>query len=150
MGETRGLPVDVKRALRRLKEKERCAEGIPTLDDLILDSMSRTMAGLGALSEAAGHSMSPVVKLSNGGELSIDQGDPNMPWKDRLVQIGAIVQSIAQDGEVSEMARKVMLADGWVLSGGRIKTPMWLIDHAEMTAHSASKVEGLEWLISLK
>ena len=144
----RKLPIKVRRGLEKLKAKER----LDPIDfhDLVIDSMGRTIAKLGALSELSGEKITDVKVVLSFGEVVIDQSDAYMPWRERLFQIRDMAQSIASSGLAEESVEELYVtltkADGWKTTGNRLKTPAWLNDYTEMTLKTAAGLEGLEWV----
>jgi len=124
----------------------------PDLDELVLASMATTVAQLAILSgpQYTHH----VFHLDDGTEVAIsgDRGDPGMDWRRRLAFIGRTAKTISQaypDLEVDGVAHSLLVLDGWVLSGGHVKTPGWMFDHAELEFYEMVDFEGLEWLAYL-
>lgn len=134
--------------IRLLRGKSIPVEAPYSLDDLILESMGRSIGSLVAMHEASGYPIS-AVRLSDDVTVEIDPSAMGSVtnWKSRLRKLRKAAQSIAPDVGVSDLlvTRKVMEADGWSLNRHTLKTPVWMRPHVEVSVRSLLE-EGFEWI----
>jgi len=125
-------------------------EDLPDLDEMVLGSLAATVARLAILS-------GPVVRecvfvKPDGDKLTVRvvKATPGASWRDRLRDTGKLAKAISQHHGLpeAEVARSLLDLDGWVLTGGHLKTPAWMFDHAELDFSEAACFEGMEWLAS--
>jgi len=138
----------IAKALAILREKPRSRREW-SMDDLVLNSMSRTMDGLVGLHRQAGHSFDAKLKMSDGSEVTIEKGMAHVHWRERLEELINGAQAIAQIKGCSEnsIIKDVMAADGWVVNDQTVKTPAWMVSHREFSRdYLADEVKGLRWL----
>lgn len=123
-------------------------DDLPDLDELVLGSLAATVARLAILS---GPDVRERVFTKPDGtklKVSVVKATPGDSWSERLLSIGKLAKAISlQHGlDADGVAHSLLLLDGWVLSGGHLKTPAWMFDHAELSFEEAAEFEGIEWL----
>lgn len=116
------------------------------LGNLILFGMGETIRKLRVLAGTD----KPVVDLGHGIELKIEEQNCCQPWRDRLVMIQDAVCAVVDANpclDAGEVSRAVLEADGWSWTRVTFRTPMWLLDHAEVLHLSVmQEFEVLSWL----
>ncbi len=71
---------------------------------------------------------------------------PNQGWRDRLQQIHELVTTLTDDqGERLEYLARLLKYDGWSLTRGRMKTPSWMRDCAEVLFSELP--EEFQWVV---
>ena len=90
-----------------------------------------------------------VNEVDLGSGVSVDLAhDHSASWKKRLRDLRELAQAIAQNSviEFEDAIRTLVKADGWVLTGGRMKTPLWMTLHSEIPIDSLE--DDFKWLES--
>jgi len=134
------------KALKVLLTKKRATAHTYTLEDAILGSMAGTIGDLRLLHKVAGIN---VNEVDLGSGVSVDLAhDHSASWKKRLRDLRELAQAIAQNSviEFEDAIRTLVKADGWVLTGGRMKTPLWMTLHSEIPIDSLE--DDFKWLES--
>ena len=132
------------KALQVLLKKKRVTPHTYTLEDAILSSMAGTIGDLHLLHKIAGINVHEV-DLGCGVSVELSH-DHSASWKKRLSDLYELAQSIAQNSviEFDDAIIALVTADGWVLTGGRVKTPLWMTLHREVAVDDLE--DDFKWL----
>lgn len=127
-----------KRGMKALSKKRRNlpirSESVNTLEDALMGSIGETVDALAAMHTAAG---TPLTQIDLGGGTVIDVKLPPGPtgWEDRLRSLIDAVDFVLQQDPSQDsfsVADQLLAADGWIMNKWTLKTPAWLIPHAEI------------------
>jgi hypothetical protein len=136
------LTVDKLKLLSKRKRK------LYTVEDLVFDSIEKSLGQLSLIQEAAGFLVSEF-EVSDGVHVVLPMSHDGS-WEDRLDGMHDVAKSIAQTEEVDFESVRLNLvkADGWIVRRGTVKTPSWMQPHVELEADALP--ERYRWVLDLE
>lgn len=113
------------------------------LDGLLLGGMAATLAGLQAV---GGGGDVAKVELADGVVLELAVPISAVcHWPIYLTQLCCTVDAYGV-ADAPSACRKAMAASGWVFGASTIKTPAWMVPHAELS-YDDLVAHGFEWAV---
>ena len=116
----------------RVKRLLRCRRR-PDFGDAIVEGMVDSIRAFCSYQYDSNGEDILEVEIAEGVSIRIGR-ELGSGWISRITSLGEVAQSIAQQYELdqSDVFRRLYQHDGWVMSGGTLKTPIWMRPHREV------------------
>ena len=117
------------------------------VDDMILGSMGRGIAGFAEMSAAMGGLRPGETEVVDGVFVVVSPTTEKVWMGDRLREIDRYALQLSKQhcGDLTDIRGRLLWADGWGVNRRTVKTPPWMEPHVEVASGEVDRFVGLDW-----